>query len=818
METGATAVVGRGLVEILPDFKKWSQALAADMRTARAQLDGSAAGLRRSAATVGKSMAVVGKGTSALGLGVAAVSVKMAADFQSETAILQTAAGESAKGLETVRAGIKNIAMGTGTGIKNLTDGMYQIEKAGFRGSEGLKVLKAAAQGAREEGAKLSDVTNAMTSIMASYHLKADKSVQVMNAMKTAAGEGKITMEEFSGALSTVLPIASANHIAFEDIAGSMATLTQHGTSAREATHELGATIRAIAAPNMVAVREMGRFGLSATDVSTRLGERGLSGTANLFVDTILHKLGPAGKGLMDAFEGSKQSAAAAQVMIKHMTGDQAALAKEYLKGEMIQGDWNKSIKGMPVAQAPALRNFKTLVDRSRGFSRELKAGGPQAKTFTDALRKMSGGAIGLNTILQITGESAEGNAERIKKVGESFHHNTKDVEGWKITANLLNVQLDRTKAQLQVLAIDIGEKLIPVVSAVVGFFAEHRSILLAVAIATLTFLGATAAAYVGMKMYAFYTRAATVATAGWNLAMRLGARYALGTRVQLAALFVWQKMQAVWTGIVTAAQWAWNVAMTANPIGLLIVGIGLLVAAIVWIATKTTWFQKLWGWVWGAVKEPVTTFVHWLSTAWDVVWGGIKKGFTGFVGWFKANWQLITFTIMTFGFGLLVAMIVRHWDGIKKATADLYHSVTGWFARTGRAIAGFFAALPGQIAGFASKTWSAVAGFFSRLPGQIAGFASKTWSAVAGFFSRLPGQISRFVMGVESAVAGFFSRLPGILYRAFSTAELAVGRFFLDIGRTVGTFLVSLPGRIARTASGYGRVLSSAGSDLIAG
>src|SRR3954462_2991813 len=176
METGATAVVGRGLVEILPDFKKWGKQLAADMRLARTQLAGSAAGLRASAATVGKSMAVVGKGTTALGLGVAAVSVKMAADFQAHTAVLQTAAGETSKGLAVVRAGIKNIAVGTGTGIQNLTDGMYTIEKAGFRGSAGLQVLRAAAQGAREENAKLSDVTNAMTSIMASYHLKATDS------------------------------------------------------------------------------------------------------------------------------------------------------------------------------------------------------------------------------------------------------------------------------------------------------------------------------------------------------------------------------------------------------------------------------------------------------------------------------------------------------------------------------------------------------------------------------------------------------------------------------------------------------------------
>ncbi|QIM22887.1 hypothetical protein G7075_20050 [Phycicoccus sp. HDW14] len=35
-------------------------------------------------------------------------------------------------------------------------------------------------------------------------------------------------------------------------------------------------------------------------------------------------------------------------------------------------------------------------------------------------------------------------------------------------------------------------------------------------------------------------------------------------------------------TGIVTAAQWLWNAALTANPIGIVVVAIAALVAAIV--------------------------------------------------------------------------------------------------------------------------------------------------------------------------------------------------------------------------------------------
>lgn len=69
------------------------------------------------------------------------------------------------------------------------------------------------------------------------------------------------------------------------------------------------------------------------------------------------------------------------------------------------------------------------------------------------------------------------------------------------------------------------------------------------------------------------------------------------------------------------AAQWLVNVAMIANPIGLIIAAVVALVAIIVLIATKTTWFQTIWKamttgigvawqWLWNSVLQPVIQFI----------------------------------------------------------------------------------------------------------------------------------------------------------------------------------------------------------------
>lgn len=638
-------VVGRGLVEILPDFRKFGKELAASMRTARAQLDGSAAGFRASAGTVATSMAKVGKGVTAIGLGAAVVSLKMAGDFQANTAVLQTAAGETAKNLGVVRKGILNIATGTGTGIKNLTDGMYTIEKAGYRGASGLLVLKAAAQGAKEENANLSDVTNAMTSVMASYHLKATDSVRVMNSIKTAAGEGKITMEQFSGALSTVIPIASANKISFGEVGGAIATLTQHGTSANEATQELASTIRNLAAPNNVAIQEMAHFGLNAQDVALKLGtdKRGLVGTINLLSQSILTKMGPSGKVLLSAFNNTKQAGDAANVMLTKMPKSLQPVAKAFLDGKMSLSDWRLSIKGLPVDQANMAAQFATLVNKNRGFSDQLKKGGPASKTYTEALKKMSGGAIGLNTILQLTGENSDGLKDRTKKVSDSFNHASKDVEGWKVTQGLFNTQLARAKETITVLAIQIGTKLIPIVQSAALWMGKHKTVVMDLILAFGAFLILLSAMYVAQKLYSLYTGISTVVTTAWSLAMKAGRAMALGTRIELAALWLWQKAQTLATGIATAAQWLWNAAMTANPIALVVIGIAALVAAILWVALKTTWFQ----------------------TAWRVAWGAIKASFWAVWNFIKDHWKLIL-AILIGPIALAVYEFIVHWKAIR--------------------------------------------------------------------------------------------------------------------------------------------------------
>jgi hypothetical protein len=79
-------------------------------------------------------------------------------------------------------------------------------------------------------------------------------------------------------------------------------------------------------------------------------------------------------------------------------------------------------------------------------------------------------------------------------------------------------------------------------------------------------------------------------------------------------------------TGLVTAAQWAWNAAQLASPLTWIIVGIGALVAVIVLIATKTTWFQRGWSASWKWIKSAASNTVDFVKKIPGWIGGAFSK------------------------------------------------------------------------------------------------------------------------------------------------------------------------------------------------
>jgi TP901 family phage tail tape measure protein len=691
----------------------------------------------------------VGQATTVVGLAFVAYGVKAAGDFQQQMNLLVTACGESQSKLKMVSDGVMSLARQTGTSTGQLAEGMYQVEKAGYRAGDGLQVLKAAAQGAREEGADLKDVTNAMTSVMASYHLEASDSVRVMNAIKTAAGEGKMTMQEFSGSLATVIPIASANKVSFAEVGGAIATLTQHGTSAREATQELASTIRGLAAPNNVAVQEMQRLGLSSTDVSTKLGERGLTGTLDLLSQTVLSKMGPSGTLLLDSFNKTKQAAANAETMIKAMPSSIQNLARSYAAGSISLGDWRKELKTLPPEQANLLTQYATLQNKTNGFSAELKKGGPAAQTYTEAIKKMTGGAIGLNTTLQLTGENTEGFKERVAKVGHSFNDAGKDVEGWAITQQSFNVQMGRLKEAVTTAAIVIGTKLIPVILKVITYFEKNKP----AAIALATVIGVILVA----AMAAF-----------------------------------------------TASLYEMAAAAAVNPVTWIVLGIVALIVAIVLLATH-------WSTVWNWIKSIAEAVGHAVVAAWDWVKNGTMSIWNGIVEKLKGAWNGII-NFFSSAWHRAVDPLVAGWNWIANITTQIWDRIAAFFRQWWPLLLVIFAfpialliaiwnRCHETIAAGARAVWSGISTFFGWVWSGIVATANTIWEGIKAViinpitwvwhqlqsvWNTISGWIGEKWQAIKLVATVLWNEIKQAIIMPIISATLAVNTQIMKIGQFI--------------------------------
>jgi phage-related minor tail protein len=119
---------------------------------------------------------------------------------------------------------------------------------------------------------------------------------------------------------------------------------------------------------------------------------------------------------------------------------------------------------------------------------------------------------------------------------------------------------------------------------------------------------------------------------------------------------------------IAAAAQWAMNAAFLANPMTWIIVGIVALIAVIVAIATKTTWFQDLW----------------------RTVWGGIRAAASAVSAWFT---------------GTLLPGVTGVFSSIGRGAGDMWRTVKGWWNR----LVGFVTGIPGRISSAVSGMWDGI-------------------------------------------------------------------------------------------------------------
>jgi TP901 family phage tail tape measure protein len=709
-------------------------------------------------------------------------SFQSATEFQKDTNVLVTAAGESQKALAGVRTGLLGVSSNTGASLEQLSEGMYTVEKAGIRGAAGVKVMGVAAKGAADEGADLGVVSNALTTVMQNYAGSMKSPTKAMNAIMVAAGHSKTSLQDFAGSLSSVLPVASKVGIPFNQIAGALGTMTASGMSAQQASQDLNHTIASLASPTRVMSEEMNAFGLDSAKVRDDLSKKGLQGTIEELSNAVKSKLGPA--------------AANATKIIGSMPSAVQESYAELANGTKTLTQFTNSVQ-----------NSKKLTDAQKT---SIMSAVPAARGYTQAMKNITGGIVGLNTTYMLTGSSAAGFADRTTDVGKAMNSTADFQKKWNLTSQTTATRLAIAKATLSNVGTSIASDVLPALAAYAKNFAVSVRNTVAFVKANKAWVVPLAA---GILAIVVAIKSAEKVQAAWMALSKIGAAlqftWSVATNGMTAAVEAYKLAQigaSEATVSATAAQTALDAAMDANPIGLVALAIEVVVAALAALVAGVIYAYKHWTWfrvgvqaVWKAIQVAA-------SFAWNSVlkptFAWIAAAAVNVGNWFVWLWK---------------SVIVPAWNGIAAAVrvgASIVKAVIGgivaaavsvgkWFvwlggiaAAVGKAIAAPFV----WLAGLFVQTAKAIAAPFVWLWNTILAPVFKGIGAAAAWMGQaifavgdLIAHIVYFVMAI--AWRWLYSTVILPVSAAIGVALTKLGGFFGWLGSEVGKAITTVGG-----------------------
>jgi len=427
-----------------------ADAAAAAQDAAAAASEGAAAKTAGSSEAFGAAGASIGSIAEKAGLAVAAVgaaSLTMAGDFQAAVTRLVTSAGESSSAVGLVSQGLLDMSTKVGFTANEMAQAMYPIESAGYHAADGLKVMQAAAQGARDEGADLSHVADAVTTVMKDYNLTASDAGDITSKMVEAISFGKTNFDAFSKSLATVLPIAASVGLSFADVASVEAAMTAHGTTAQRAAQDVAAAIKSIIAPTTQMKKEFAELGTSEDEVKKHLGTDGLAGTLEYLRQVAEKNAAAVGQSVPEAMKKLIGTSPGLQAALE-ATGDGADSLTNAIKAVgAATTDANGDVLGFSEVQGNlsfAFAKFKAQLEATA-----ISIGNVMMPAMIDLLKLLDG------TFKSMSGNNAIGEAfkEVVVVIGEAF----KAME--PMMAPLANLFRDLVKV--------IGELLVDVLAAV---------------------------------------------------------------------------------------------------------------------------------------------------------------------------------------------------------------------------------------------------------------------------------------------------------------------------------------------------------------
>lgn len=182
-------------------------------------------------------------------------------EFEKEWANVTTMLSTSRAATDNLRSQLRMLSPTLGS-TTDLARGMYQVLSASIEPAKAIRFLGVAAKSAKAGVTDTKIAVDALSTVINAYGLEAESATEISDIMFQTVKRGKLTYEEMSMALGTVVPIASAIGIEFKEVAAAMSTLTRQGIDVGTATMQLRQVLMAVLGPTSEAEKLAKSLGL----------------------------------------------------------------------------------------------------------------------------------------------------------------------------------------------------------------------------------------------------------------------------------------------------------------------------------------------------------------------------------------------------------------------------------------------------------------------------------------------------------------------------------------------------------------------------
>lgn len=349
-----------------------------------------------------------------------------------------------------------------------------------------------------------------------------------------------------------------------------------------------------------------------------------LASSLNVSQEELLGTFAAASGVMGSASEVGTQLNAVLSAMIKP-TSEAAKMAKQL----------GVAFDANSIEKAGGLKNYiDELMPRIDAFSKQ------SGKTSQEIIGNLFGSQEAIKLVIGLGGELAEDWQSATAQIGNS----TGTVQTqFDIMSGTTNMKMQILKNQFANTMDGIVDAVAPVLnvllivtSAVFGFFKtfmDNNPVLSKAIIMAGVLTFGIIAVITAMRLLVVQTKLA--AKENWNFIKSTVVKILNFVKETIRLATVISLYAAYYTGlaIATAAQWLFNIALSANPIGLVVLGIAALIAII---AVAVTY--------WDEITGAVMRFGSWLVNLVDSIFPGFKEGiknaFKAAYDWVMSFWE----------------------------------------------------------------------------------------------------------------------------------------------------------------------------------